>query len=96
MWNMIYAIIVYPHSNNVKTLQFPGFIKILNQIDVKSRKSIIYSSRFPTSIINARDKNDPKNAISMKIFLLPRLSERLPQKISATTDAVEAADDVIP
>ena len=34
---MIYAIIVYPYSNNVKTLQFPGFIKILNQIDVKSR-----------------------------------------------------------
>ena len=30
-------ITVYPHSNNVKTLYFPGFTKILNQIDVKSR-----------------------------------------------------------
>ena len=48
---MIYAIIVYPHSNNVKTLQFPGFIKILNQIDVKSRKRIISINKFDEILV---------------------------------------------
>ena len=62
----------------------------------KDMSKIMYSWRFPTKIISASDTKEPIKAIRMNIFRFPRESDRFPQKISAITEAVDAAAEVIP
>jgi len=47
-------------------------------------------------MIRKRETKDPMNPISTKIFLLFRLSEIFPQRISATTDEREESDAATP
>jgi hypothetical protein len=49
-----------------------------------------------TNMIRKRETKDPMNPISTKIFLLFRLSEIFPQRISATTDEREESDAATP
>ena len=62
---------MYPHGNNVETLQFHRFIKILNQINVKSRYKylipIAYIVEIQQIYLNFRDFNSQShNSFSQK------------------------------
>ena len=59
-------------------------------------RTSIYSPIPVTNGMKIRVRNDPKNPANTNIFLLPNLSERLPQYISAGTDAADARAEVIP